>query len=209
MVDAPKKFSPLLTWEFRMSRRKMLAGLMLFGLLTAAGVAHWTGADRLLGFEIGHMHWLDEGAVVGAAACITLFWKLGADNGTVLTITPKGFADTRWTVGTIPWEAVSAIVRRKVHGNTFMLVQIEPDAFEKVRISGGARFMRPVNRLLGVDGFIVATRYMNEPAEDIEALFEHQFEAARLRRISGAGNARNRMNPAWGAYSRASTSRAA
>ena len=200
-IPSSQRLNPLVTAEFRFDRRNMVIALVLFGLLTAVGYAHWTGVTSIFGVEIGHIRQLDEAALFGAAACVALFWKLGTDNGAVLTISPKGFSDTRWTRQMIPWEAVTAIVHRKVHGNTYLVVQIVPEKLDELRLARGAKFMRPVNRLLGVDGFIVATKYLDEPAEDIEALFEHQFEAARLRRMGG-GALRTSLNPAWGAAER-------
>lgn len=190
-ASASAPLDPRLTWELR------LRGGRLFLVAAGAALLAWLfmpfGSEPITIFGI---RWPYHGEMfvataLGVVMIPLLIWRLGRDNGPVLTISPHGFEDTRWMRGMVAWDAVASITPTSVHGARNLVVKFAAGAQVQDKLPLSTRLVRPVNAFLGIDGYLLPISYLSEDREKVEALIMHHFEESRgrgiVRRLRSAG----------------------
>jgi hypothetical protein len=94
-------------------------------------------------------------AFFGFCAVVAL-WRLWAQRGAVVTVSPAGLRDARVTGEPIPWSAIRSISTAQMQRQTVLLIAIDPAAEQHLTITRVARWMREAHRRSGVEGLVVS-----------------------------------------------------
>jgi hypothetical protein len=94
-------------------------------------------------------------AFFGFCAAVAI-WRLWAQRGPLVTVSPAGLRDVRVAAEPIPWSAIRSISTAQMQRQTVLLVAIDPDAEKQLTITRTARWMREAHRRHGADGFVVS-----------------------------------------------------
>lgn len=144
------------TIEFYASPTRLLTLLAFSGMSTAIAAAL---AFRLL------PNLPDDPTVVSAGYSGLVFfsfcaavavWRLLAQRGPVVTVSPAGLRDVRVTAEPIPWRAIKSISTMQMQRQMVLLIAIDPDEEARLPLTRMARWMRSANRAHGVDGLVVS-----------------------------------------------------
>lgn len=94
-------------------------------------------------------------AFFGLCAAVAI-WRLVAQRGAMVTISPQGLRDVRVAAETIPWSAIRSISTWQMQRQMVLMVVIEPETEQRLTLTRVARWMRTANRAHGADGFVVS-----------------------------------------------------
>jgi hypothetical protein len=144
------------TIEFHASPTRLLTLLAFSGMSTAIAAAL---AFRLL------PNLPNDPTVVSAGYTGLVFftfcaavavWRLLAQRGPVVTISPAGLRDVRVAAQPIPWRAIKSISTMQMQRQMVLLIAIDPAEEARLTLTRVARWMRTANRAHGVDGLVVS-----------------------------------------------------
>jgi hypothetical protein len=144
------------TIEFDASPTRLLTLLAFSGMSTAIAAAL---AFRLL------PNLPNDPTVVSAGYTGLVFftfcaavavWRLLAQRGPVVTVSPAGLRDVRVAAEPIPWRAIKSISTMQMQRQTVLLIAIDPTDEARLTLTRVARWMRTANRAHGVDGLVVS-----------------------------------------------------
>jgi hypothetical protein len=144
------------TIEFHASPTRLLTLLAFSGMSTAIAAAL---ALRLL------PNVPDDPAVVSAGYTGLAFftfcaavavWRLLAQRGPMVTVSPAGLRDVRVAAEPIPWRAIKSISTMQMQRQMVLLIAIDPADEARLTLTRVARWMRSANRAHGVDGLVVS-----------------------------------------------------
>jgi hypothetical protein len=144
------------TIEIRASLARLLT-LLVFSLMSTAIAAAL--AFRLLPGVPADPTATSAGytgiAFFGFCAAVAL-WRLYAQRGAMVTISPAGLRDVRVAQETIPWSAVKGIATWQMQRQMVLVVSIEPAVEQRLTLTALARWTRTAHRALGADGLVVS-----------------------------------------------------
>ena len=137
--------------------------------------------------------WIDGRTpdVVTLAACwlgVLLFglgtaviaWRLATIGaGPVVTLSPEGIRDIRIAPETIPWSAVRGIGSRRVQGQAFIVLDVDPGA--ALTLSPAVRWTRGANRAIGAGGLWISANELNTGHAALLAQCQAYWDAAQGR----------------------------
>jgi hypothetical protein len=83
-------------------------------------------------------------------------WRLLAQRGPMVTLSPDGLLDVRVSKEPIPWRAIKSISTRQMQRQMVLLVAVDPATEDKLSLTRVARWMRNANRSLGADGLVIS-----------------------------------------------------
>lgn len=83
-------------------------------------------------------------------------WRLFAQRGAIVTISPEGLRDIRVAAEPIPWRAIKAISTWRMQGQMVLVVKIDPAAEARLTLTRMTRWTRNAHRSLGADGLVVS-----------------------------------------------------
>jgi hypothetical protein len=89
---------------------------------------------------------------------VVAVWRLWAQRGAIVTVSPAGLRDVRVAREPIPWNAITGISTGQMQRQTVLLVAIDPAAEQHLTLTRVARWMRDAHRRSGVDGFVVSAQ---------------------------------------------------
>jgi hypothetical protein len=144
------------TIEFHASPTRLLTLLAFSGFSMAIAA---TLALRLL------PNLPDDPAVVSAGYTGLAFftfcaavavWRLLAQRGPMVTVSPAGLRDVRVAAEPIPWRAIKSISTMQMQRQMVLLIAIDPADEARLTLTRVARWMRSANRAHGVDGLVVS-----------------------------------------------------
>jgi hypothetical protein len=96
-------------------------------------------------------------AFFGLCAAVAI-WRLVAQRGAMVTISPEGLRDVRVAAETIPWRAIRSISTWRMQRQMVLIVAIEPETEQRLTLTRVARWMRNAHRAHGADGFVVSAQ---------------------------------------------------
>ena len=94
-------------------------------------------------------------AFFGFCAAVAL-WRLYAQRGPIVTVSPAGLRDVRVAKEPIPWRAIKSISTMQMQRQMVLLIAIDPADEARLTLTRVARWMRSANRAHGVDGLVVS-----------------------------------------------------
>jgi len=144
------------TVEFHASPTRLLTLLAFSGMSTAIAAAL---AFRLLPnlpndptvVSAGY-----TGLVFFTFCAAVAIWRLLAQRGPVVTVSPAGLRDLRVAAEPIPWRAIKSISTMQMQRQMVLLIAIDPADEARLTLTRVARWMRTANRAHGVDGLVVS-----------------------------------------------------
>ncbi len=84
------------------------------------------------------------------------FWRLATAGSVVLTLSPDGIRDTRVAAEIIPWTAVRGMGTWAMQGQKILVLDVDPEAEQRLTLTRMARWSRGANAKLGADGLCIA-----------------------------------------------------
>jgi hypothetical protein len=91
----------------------------------------------------------------GFCAAVAL-WRLYAQHGPIVTVSPAGLRDVRVAAEPIPWRAIKSISTWQMQRQMVLLVAIDPADEARLTLTRATRWMRSAHRQLGADGLVVS-----------------------------------------------------
>jgi hypothetical protein len=85
-------------------------------------------------------------------------WRLNAQRGPIVTISPGGLRDVRVAADPIPWRAIKGISTWQMQRQTVLVVAVDPATEARLTLTRLARWTRSANRKLGADGLVVSSQ---------------------------------------------------
>ncbi len=85
-------------------------------------------------------------------------WRLLAQRGPVVTVSPAGLHDVRVAAEPIPWRAIKSISTWQMQRQMVLVVAIDPADEERLTLTRLARWTRSANRNAGADGLVVSAQ---------------------------------------------------
>jgi hypothetical protein len=144
------------TIEFYASPARLLTLLAFSGMSTAIAAA--------LAFRL-FPNIPDDPTVVSAGysglaffsfCAAVAIWRLLAQRGPVVTVSPAGLRDVRVAAEPIPWPAIKSISTMQMQRQMVLLLAIDPANEARLTLTRVARWMRSANRAHGADGLVVS-----------------------------------------------------
>jgi len=83
-------------------------------------------------------------------------WRLIAQRGARVTISPAGLRDVRVAAEPIPWSAIRSISTWQMQRQMVLLVAVDPAVEQRLTLTTVARWTRGANRRHGADGLVVS-----------------------------------------------------
>lgn len=144
------------TIEFHASPSRLLTLLAFSGISTAIAAA--------LAFRLFPNMPDDPTAVSAGYTGMAFFlfcaavaiWRLLAQRGPMVTISPAGLRDVRVAAEPIPWRAIKSISTWQMQRQMGLLIAIDPAEEGRLTLTRVARWMRSANRAHGTDGVVVS-----------------------------------------------------
>jgi hypothetical protein len=144
------------TIEFHASPARLLTLLAFSGMSTAIAA---TLAFRLFpnmpddptAVSAGY-----SGIVFFSFCAAVAIWRLLAQRGPVVMVSPAGLRDVRVAAEPIPWRAIKSISTTQLQRQMVLLIAIDPADEARLTLTRVARWMRSANRAHGVDGLVVS-----------------------------------------------------
>jgi hypothetical protein len=84
-------------------------------------------------------------------------WRLLAQRGPMVTLSPAGLRDVRVAAEPIPWPAIKSISTWQMQRQMVLLVAIDPAEEARLTLTRVARWMRTAHRKLGAEGLIISS----------------------------------------------------
>ena len=146
------------TIEFHASPSRLLT-LLVFSAMS-------TGIAAVLAFRLFPNLPSDPAVVSAGYSGMAFFsfcaavaiWRLLAQRGPVVTVSPAGLRDVRVAAEPIPWRAIKSISTWQMQRQTVLVVAIDPAAEARLTLTRLARWTRNVNRKAGADGLVVSAQ---------------------------------------------------
>lgn len=91
----------------------------------------------------------------GFCAAVAL-WRLYAQHGPIVTVSPAGLRDVRVAAEPIPWRAIKSISTWQMQRQMVLLVAIDPADEARLTLTRATRWMRSAHRKLGADGLVIS-----------------------------------------------------
>lgn len=142
--------------EFHASPARLMT-LLVFSAMS-------TGIAAVLAFRLFPNMPSDPAAVSAGYSGMVFFsfcaavaiWRLVAQRGAVVTVSPAGLRDVRVAAEPIPWRAIRSISTWQMQRQMVLVVAVDPAAEERLTLTRLARWTRSANRKLGADGLVVS-----------------------------------------------------
>ena len=96
-------------------------------------------------------------AFFGLCAGVAI-WRLWAQRGAIITLSPQGLRDVRVAAEPIPWSAIKEISTGQMQRQSVLVIAIDPAAEQRLTFTRVARWMREAHRNRGVDGFVISAQ---------------------------------------------------
>ena len=146
------------TIEFHASPSRLLT-LLAFSAMS-------TGVAAVLAFRLFPNLPSDPAVVSAGYSGLVFFsfcaavaiWRLLAQRGAVVTLSPAGLRDVRVAAEPIPWRAVKGISTWQMQRQMVLVVAIDPADEARLTLTRLARWTRTANRKLGADGLVVSAQ---------------------------------------------------
>jgi hypothetical protein len=97
-----------------------------------------------------------SGLVFFSFCAAVAIWRLIAQRGAVVTLSPSGLLDRRVTGEPIPWRAIKSISTWQMQRQMVLVVAVDPAVEAGLTLTRLARWTRTANRTLGADGLVVS-----------------------------------------------------
>jgi hypothetical protein len=97
-----------------------------------------------------------SGLVFFSFCAAVAIWRLIAQRGAVVTLSPSGLLDRRVTAEPIPWRAIKSISTWQMQRQMVLVVVVDPAVEAGLTLTRLARWTRNANRTLGADGLVVS-----------------------------------------------------
>jgi len=144
--------------EFHASPARLLT-LLVFSAMS-------TGIAAVLAFRLFPNMPNDPAAVSAGYSGMLFFsfcaavaiWRLNAQRGPIVTISPGGLRDVRVAADPIPWRAIKGISTWQMQRQTVLVVAVDPATEARLTLTRLARWTRSANRKLGADGLVVSSQ---------------------------------------------------
>jgi len=144
--------------EFHASPARLLT-LLVFSAMS-------TGIAAVLAFRLFPNMPNDPAAVSAGYSGMLFFsfcaavaiWRLNAQRGPIVTISPGGLRDVRVAADPIPWRAIKGISTWQMQRQTVLVVAVDPATEARLALTRLARWTRSANRKLGADGLVVSSQ---------------------------------------------------
>ncbi len=94
------------------------------------------------------------------------------DTRAILTISPAGIKDLRISNDLIPWRAVRGMRLQQVQRQSFVMLDIDPETENHLRLSRLASWTRPMNAAIGFQGLCVNPAGLDGSLDDILAALD-------------------------------------
>ncbi|MBW4709685.1 hypothetical protein KX928_18005 [Roseobacter sp. YSTF-M11] len=141
------------TIEIRKSRAAYL-GLALI-CVVLIGLAHSVANGGMLDDPRGGAWTIPYGwfGVVFFGSCLlTVLNDLLFRPATILSLSPSGLRDLRFSRDELPWASVTGVREYKLLGSRCVIINIDPADLTGMKLSWRFRFWHKPNALIGVDG---------------------------------------------------------
>lgn len=99
-----------------------------------------------------------SGLVFFSFCAAIAIWRLLAQRGPIVTVSPAGLRDVRVAAEAIPWRAITSISTWQMQRQMVLLITIDPADEARLTLTRVARWMRSAHRKLGADGVIVSAQ---------------------------------------------------
>lgn len=144
------------TIEFRASPARLLT-LLTFSVMS-------TGIAAALALRLYPSMPNDPATVTAGYSGLVFFsfcaavaiWRLVAQRGAVVTLSPSGLQDVRVAAEPIPWRAIKSISTWQMQRQMVLVVAVDPAVEAGLTLTRIARWTRGPNRTLGADGLVVS-----------------------------------------------------
>jgi hypothetical protein len=97
-----------------------------------------------------------SGLIFFSFCAAVAIWRLLAQRGPIVTVSPAGLRDVRVAAEPIPWQAIKSISTWQMQRQMVLLIAIDPADEARLTLTRVARWMRSAHRKLGADGLIVS-----------------------------------------------------
>ncbi|MCC6887214.1 MAG: hypothetical protein IT536_01545 [Hyphomicrobiales bacterium] len=94
-------------------------------------------------------------AFFGLCAAVAV-WRLVAQRGAIVTLSPAGLRDVRVAAEPIPWRAIKRISTWQLQRQMVLVVAVDPAFEASLTLTRLARWTRSAHRSLGADGLVVS-----------------------------------------------------
>lgn len=146
------------TIEFHASPSRLLT-LLAFSAMS-------TGIAAVLAFRPFPNMSSDPAAIAAGYSGLVFFsfcaavaiWRLLAQRGAVVTVSPAGLRDVRVAAEPIPWRAIKSISSWQMQRQMVLVVAVDAAAEQRLTLTRLARWTRNANRALGADGLVVSAQ---------------------------------------------------
>jgi len=130
------------------SPRKHAGAIASALALTATGV--WLGLDP----GRDSSPWVGWGIAAFFALCAAAGIH-GLVRGGTVRIDERGISDSRWRMGTIPWDEIESVSRVVLRGASYLSVEVRDEARYLARLPPLSRRLAAANRKLGISPLAV------------------------------------------------------
>jgi len=96
------------------------------------------------------------GVVLFSFCAAVAIWRLWAQRGPIVTLSPAGLRDVRVAADVIPWRAIKGISTWQMQRQMVLVLAIDPAEEARLTLTRVAQWMRTANRRLGADGLVVS-----------------------------------------------------
>ena len=97
-----------------------------------------------------------SGLVFFSFCAVVAIWRLIAQRGPAVTVSPAGLQDVRVAAQPIPWRAIKSISTWQMQRQMVLVVAVDPAVEAGLTLTRMARWTRGPNRKLGADGLVVS-----------------------------------------------------
>ena len=152
-------------------------GVLMTGL-SAAMALRWIPEIPAGSFAqlVGSIGFLFFGLCLAVA-----LWRLLAQRGPVVTITPEGIRDIRVAAEVVPWSAIRGISTWELARQKVMVLAVDPAVESRLTLTRIAKYSRGANRSLGADGLCTTAQGLQIGYDTLFATRAAYFEAAQKR----------------------------
>jgi hypothetical protein len=98
-----------------------------------------------------------SGLVFFSFCAVVAVWRLIAQRGAIVTVSPAGLHDVRVAAEPIPWPAIKAISTWKLQRQMVLVLAVDPATEARLPLTRMTRWTRNANRTLGADGLVVSS----------------------------------------------------
>ena len=158
------------THHFRGSRGKLF-GLAVLGIgMTLLGAV--LAFPDVAGLDLNPLHQVAGwAALIFFGACtVAIIGRFLRAGESVVRISPAGIVDIRVAPDTIAWPRIHSISTWSYGSQRMLVLGIDPELEERLRLTPMVRWTRPANRMLGADGLIINAAGLNVSHDALAAI---------------------------------------